>query len=72
MAMTSCTWSEVFVTYEVFCSKSCCVTEVFVPFVIHNKSRWANTGLNALQGILKVFHLDVAHLGIHTIYIFEG
>lgn len=43
-------------------SKSCCVTKIFVPFGVHIQSGWANTGLNALQGILKVFHLDVTHL----------
>lgn len=43
-------------------SKSCCVTKIFVPFGIHIESGWANTGLDALQGILKVFHLDVTHL----------
>ncbi len=47
---------------ELFSSKSCCVTKIFVPFGIHTKSRWANAGLDALQGILKVFHLDVSHL----------
>lgn len=44
--------------------KSCCVTKIFVPFGVHVKSRRANTGLNALQGVLKVFHLDVTHLWI--------
>lgn len=47
---------------ELLSSKSCCVTKVSVPFDIYIKSRWANTGLNALQGILKVFLLDVSHL----------
>lgn len=47
-------------------SKSRCVTKVFVPLGIHIKSGWANTGFNSLQGILKVFHLDVPHLQMYT------
>lgn len=48
--------------------KSCCVTKILVPSGIHSEGRWAHAGPDALQGVLKIFHLDVAHLSADQKY----
>lgn len=46
--------------------KSCCVTKILVPSGIHSEGGGAHAGPDALQGVLKIFHLDVAHLSAES------
>ena len=44
--------------------ESCRVSKVFIPFHIQTQGLWADTGLDTLQGILKVLQPHAPHLKV--------